>query len=727
MVRTRNQRMGKIPRKGATSKFAGTGESSNPVCIEEESPTNVATNSVPISRVPFGKPQEQKANTPGNQNLPLINPEDQPECMPIAADLGDNRIVDPNDLVVQLRFAINRGWEPDLGSYTSSKENSKESETEENEVPHETNRSSSSPQNEEHTSPIESPIPISRVSDNPRKRNRPDPFEGADPRAKRPNDFPIRAGPPQRPPNIPSTPPTNKKSKRIITEDEQDWSPHEDNESSGNEGIMTRAQKNAQPSDRINHQQKKSTTKRAKLTSKAKGKQKAVTTDDLSNLPKPHSAILLKKESAGLLKRIVGRKIISQKILDISKLDNPDQIQDILVTNQLLGTVTKIEPYEEKVVQEFYCNLTRTISTPSNPMYGKAYLINSEQVAQELTAGNVTFEKNKIKAASLTSKYAILQKIALANWMPSLHESTVKWALAELLYKIGKGIKFNMGGIIHSQIINLAEDTKSNTSLIFPNLIFAILAEQGLKTHEPKISVKNINTTVKLRKGSHQNDLKTTAPRTNPLDSKTLISYFERRLTELELSEKELLRKHLDIKEEKAEISEWLAVLKANDKENEEEEPEEEHSQEGRSFGNFCEAGLLEAEAGLLETFVKHVFWKQKQVFCEVAGTEEQETEQWKQNSVLIIIYSSSTLGDNGQKSLHLEVVDDIKQVLDEHNVLIKSFRMAKTEIETNPRTEIRIRLIGKRTKDARTYNLPTVLEVAALIVGVLDMLLHQE
>ncbi|XP_019164281.1 PREDICTED: uncharacterized protein LOC109160437 [Ipomoea nil] len=30
--------------------------------------------------------------------------------------------------------------------------------------------------------------------------------------------------------------------------------------------------------------------------------------------------------------------------------------------------------------------------------------------------------------------------------------------------------------------------------------------------------------------------------------------------------------------------------------------------------------------------------------------------------------------GDNDQKSLHLEVVDDIKQVLDEHNVLVKSF-----------------------------------------------------
>ncbi|XP_019171061.1 PREDICTED: uncharacterized protein LOC109166623 [Ipomoea nil] len=209
--------------------------------------------------------------------------------------------------------------------------------------------------------------------------------------------------------------------------------------------------------------------------------------------------------------------------------------------------------------------------------------INSEQVAKELTAGNVTFEKNKIKAASLTSKYAILQKIALANWMPSLHESTVKWTLAELLYKIGKGLKINMGAIIHTQVTNLAEDTKSNTSLIFPNLIFAILTKQGLKTQGPKSIVKNINPSVKLRKGNHQNDLKSSSPKNNPLDSKTLINYFESRLTELEDSEKQLLRKHLNIKEEKAEILEWLAILKAENKEDQEQGTEEdlqEHSQE---------------------------------------------------------------------------------------------------------------------------------------------------
>ncbi|XP_019194911.1 PREDICTED: uncharacterized protein LOC109188742 [Ipomoea nil] len=613
MVRTRNQRKGKIPRKGvtgSTSQYTGTGKSSSPLCVDDESPPTVATNPVLISRVPFGEPQEQSNTSPGNPNLPLASHDEQPDSMPIAADFGDNRIVDPNDLVVQLRFAINRGWEPDLSSYVSSEEeiNSREPEAEEHEEPlnQEANHSPT-PHTEEHTPTIESPIPTSRVNENPRKRKKPDPYEGADPRAKRPNDFPIRAGPPQRQPNIPPKPSKTKKSKRTPTEDEQDWTPNEDNDTPGDERVRTRAQKNSQLSTNEKEKQKtKTTTKRDKLSSKEKGKQKVVTNADMSNLPKPHSTTILRKEAVSLWKRIVERKIISQKLLIIDKLDNPEQIQEILITNQLLGTVTNIEPYDEQVIQEFYCNLTKTISTPSSPLYGKVYVrgnfydfrpdiinrylgtpeaeqnmeINSEQVAQELTAGNVIFEKNKIKAASLTSKYAILQKIALANWMPSLHESTVKWTLAELLYKIGKGVKLNMGVIIYSQITNLAEDTKSNTS-IFPNLIFGILTKQSLKTHGPKTIVKNFNTTVKLRKGNHQNDLRTSAPKNNPLDSKTLITYFEGRLTELEISEKQILRKHMDIKEERAEISEWLTILKAdNEEDHEEDQGSEEESQE---------------------------------------------------------------------------------------------------------------------------------------------------
>ncbi|XP_019189145.1 PREDICTED: uncharacterized protein LOC109183496 [Ipomoea nil] len=81
-----------------------------------------------------------------------------------------------------------------------------------------------------------------------------------------------------------------------------------------------------------------------------------------------------------------------------------------------------------------------------------------------------------------------------------------------------------------------------------------------------------------------------------------------------------------------------------------------------------------------------------------------------------------SELGeDDSTTTLHYEIVKDITDALDENKVLVKSFRIAKMEMESNPRTKIKIKLIGRRNKDAKTYNLPQVGEVAALIVGDLD------
>ncbi|XP_019155261.1 PREDICTED: uncharacterized protein LOC109152142 [Ipomoea nil] len=77
--------------------------------------------------------------------------------------------------------------------------------------------------------------------------------------------------------------------------------------------------------------------------------------------------------------------------------------------------------------------------------------------------------------------------------------------------------------------------------------------------------------------------------------------------------------------------------------------------------------------------------------------------------------------GDSNQVGLHEEVVHDIKEVLDNNNVFVKSFRMAKKFLDCNPSAEIKMRLIGRRATDARTYTLPTASEVAALIVGDLE------
>ena len=59
--------------------------------------------------------------------------------------------------------------------------------------------------------------------------------------------------------------------------------------------------------------------------------------------------------------------------------------------------------------------------------------------------------------------------------------------------------------------------------------------------------------------------------------------------------------------------------------------------------------------------------------------------------------------------------------MLDENNALVKTFRRAKEKLHEENNKNVHLRLLGKRGRDGRTHNLPSVSEVAILIVGDLD------
>ncbi|XP_052619576.1 uncharacterized protein LOC111881827 [Lactuca sativa] len=68
--------------------------------------------------------------------------------------------------------------------------------------------------------------------------------------------------------------------------------------------------------------------------------------------------------------------------------------------------------------------------------------------------------------------------------------------------------------------------------------------------------------------------------------------------------------------------------------------------------------------------------------------------------------------------SYDLQIIEFLKVMLDSNNALVKSYRMVRDSLHENPGANLKLRLIGKREQDGRTYNLPTSFEVAALIVG---------
>jgi len=64
------------------------------------------------------------------------------------------------------------------------------------------------------------------------------------------------------------------------------------------------------------------------------------------------------------------------------------------------------------------------------------------------------------------------------------------------------------------------------------------------------------------------------------------------------------------------------------------------------------------------------------------------------------------------------QIVSSLAEMLDKHNVHAKSFRMARDRLANSDVDNVTLRLISTREKDGRTYNVPIVSEVAALIVG---------
>ncbi|KAJ9558878.1 hypothetical protein OSB04_013492 [Centaurea solstitialis] len=83
-----------------------------------------------------------------------------------------------------------------------------------------------------------------------------------------------------------------------------------------------------------------------------------------------------------------------------------------------------------------------------------------------------------------------------------------------------------------------------------------------------------------------------------------------------------------------------------------------------------------------------------------------------------------SSRGDHissNKDALDYEIIKDIKELLDVCNPMVIAYRMARDRFSSTVQQDVKLKLIGRRQKDGRTYNLPTVSEVAAIIVGDMD------
>lgn len=146
----------------------------------------------------------------------------------------------------------------------------------------------------------------------------------------------------------------------------------------------------------------------------------------------------------------------------------------------LVKTVCNLGDCYEKLVKEFVVNIPEDCDNPLSREYQKVYarrecvnfspnIVNrflglaeediteleatDNQVSREVTASKVRTwpKKGKISSGKLSVKYAILNRIGAANWVPTTHTSNIATSLAILIYVVATRVKMDFGRYIFDQ------------------------------------------------------------------------------------------------------------------------------------------------------------------------------------------------------------------------------------------------------------------------------------
>ncbi|XP_019168372.1 PREDICTED: uncharacterized protein LOC109164071 [Ipomoea nil] len=232
---------------------------------------------------------------------------------------------------------------------------------------------------------------------------------------------------------------------------------------------------------------------------------------------------------------MVRRDLIVQRSVDENQMNSVCDILPLLSEVGLLKIVSSICPYSKLLTYEFYCNFNKEIDNLTGPppmqifIRGKWYvfgpdIINEyygltavheeaitdwDSVAKTLTGRQTdtwpSGDKDYLPSSQLTSKYVILHRLALHNWLPSAHFHTVGKQFAGLLFRIGTKMTFDLGAWIYNHIVTLIHPREQKVRFPFPNLIFGVLTTQGLEPMPTEVISPTLLYTVdrRLLTGNH--------------------------------------------------------------------------------------------------------------------------------------------------------------------------------------------------------------------------------
>ena len=146
-------------------------------------------------------------------------------------------------------------------------------------------------------------------------------------------------------------------------------------------------------------------------------------------------------------------------------VEGEEQFEKVFVR----GHVYEFSP---RVINEYL-----NISIPEDFVFENDYVF--DDVATELLGYKTTWPKiNVLMVVDLTPKNNGLHKIALSNWYPTKHVTTLSHDFATLLFDIGTGASVHMGQIIFDFIVLHRYGNNMSHKLPFLALIFGLLEGQ---------------------------------------------------------------------------------------------------------------------------------------------------------------------------------------------------------------------------------------------------------
>ncbi|MCH95122.1 envelope-like protein [Trifolium medium] len=221
------------------------------------------------------------------------------------------------------------------------------------------------------------------------------------------------------------------------------------------------------------------------------------------------------ENSASRWKFVYNRRLAPERELGKSALECQELV-DMISEAGLMKTVWGLGNCYEKLVKEFLVNIDVINQYLGRSIEEVADLEASENEICKTLTGNLVKKwprKDKLSSTKLTAKYALLNKIAVVNWVPTTHSSDVATGLSKFIYAIGTRTKFDFGYYIFDQTIQHAKSLAVKMPIAFPTILCGIILNQhlGIRVNidVPCKRESPLSLDYRLLEGTHVSDIAT--------------------------------------------------------------------------------------------------------------------------------------------------------------------------------------------------------------------------